>query len=236
MNFTKDNDEWYFEEYFSPITEFCVSYSNLIGYVNVWVKQYDYDNETYLEKPHKYQENAFNYFVENTELILNALCKGIIEYYPKMLQEYNLEDIPEFKNLSLNTIADVKKTISINTLNIIGQSKDDIGYLGFSGSCPWNPEHGFGVLMHKDRIIKIDDADIADSNLYLIYEDKMSVEEWKNYNEEMEQNKTKNLAKYEKEKEEILQQENEERKVSQPEQITIEEKNNFKKWWQFWKK
>ncbi|WP_432670539.1 DUF6985 domain-containing protein [Flavobacterium sp. SM2513] len=233
LNFTKDNDEWYFEEYFSPITEFCESYSNLSGYVSVWVKQHDYDNETYLEKPHKYQENAFNYFVENTELVLNALCNGIIEYYPKMLQEYNLEDIPELKNLSLSTISDVKKTISIDVINIIGQSKDDFGYLGFSGRCPWDPEHGFGVVMHKDRVVKIEDADIADSNLDIIYEDKMSKEEWNAFNEEMEKNRVENLAKYEKEREEILRRENEERKASQQEEKKLEEKNIIKKWWQF---
>lgn len=235
-NFTNEDNEWYFEEHLGEIAEFKDKY----GYVNFWVAQYDYDNEIYLEKPHKYQENALNYFMENTELVLNALCNGIIEYYPKMLQEYNLEDIPEFKNLSLKTIFDVKNTISINVINIIGQSKDDIGYLGISGNCPWDPDHGFGVVMHKDRVVKIEDADIADSNLYIIYEDKMSKEEWKAFNEEMEKNRVENFAKYEKEREEILQKELEEKKETQLKETqlkekTIQEKKNIKKWWQFWK-
>ena len=231
-SFTKENDEWYFEEYLSEIAEFKDKY----GYVSFWVNEYDYDNETFLEKPHKYQEEALNFFIENTELVLNALCKGIIEYYPKMLKEFGREDYSELRNLPLKSIADVKNTISISAIYILGQSKNDIGYLGFSGDCPWDPEHGFGIVMHKDNVIKIEDADIANSNLYVIYEDKMTKEEWKAFNEKLEKNRAENLIKYEKEKNEILNQESIKQKEIEVEENTSQGKLITKKWWQFWKK
>lgn len=265
-NFTNDDDEWYFEEYFDKVTEFEDSYSNSKGYVSFWVDSYDYDNEAHLIKPHNYQESAFKYFVENTEKILNALCIGIIEYYPKVIQEYNLENIPELKDVKVKTIDDVKNTISIDVIHILGQSKDDIGYLGFSGRCPWDPEHGFGVVMHRDRVVKIEDADVASSNLYIILEDKMTKEEWKAFTDDMERQRAESLAKYEEEKKLNLGKEQQELKVEKTETnhivediLETQEKNDDKKieteynesqsmetenlkntenkkWWQFWKK
>lgn len=40
-------------------------------------------------------------------------------------------------------------------------TKNGLPYVGFSFSCPWDSEHGLGVMMHKDRVIDIGDDEMA---------------------------------------------------------------------------
>lgn len=263
-NFTDEYDEWYFEEYLSSIAEFKDSSSNLKGYLEVWVDTWGGENYQSFEKPQKFQEKAFDYFIENQEKILNALCNGVIEHYPKMMKMYKVEEFnTEFGFPELKNIDDVKKIISIQYLKVLGEEKDNFGYLGFACSCPWDEEHGVRITMHKDRVISVDDDSSYDADEEIL-KDKMTEEEWKAYNEERERIKKENLAKYYKEQEEIKQRELEENLIRQNKeqekilQKEIEENNvqnvqkessfeenikttntkeikTSKKWWQFWK-
>jgi hypothetical protein len=48
--------------------------------------------------------------------------------------------------------------------------------------CAWDPEHGFAVTTHKERVIHID----QDNDIWKIYEDKGTLaEEQKRYDEQM---------------------------------------------------
>lgn len=225
-NFAKGDSEWHFEEEISEIVGFIESKANFNDYVAFWVEERDLVNNDYFDKPQEFQENAFNYFVKNTDLIFDSICNGIIEYYPKLMKQYKVTDYnAQFGFPELKSISDVKNLISIDAVHIIGQGKNNYGYIGVQGSCSWNPEHGFGVIMHKDRVVAIGDADTAFSNhYYIIRKDIMTPEEWKAYKKELKRRKAENLAKAQKEYEEKLQRELEEKEAALK-----------KKWWKFWK-
>ncbi len=39
--------------------------------------------------------------------------------------------------------------------------KEDFAYIGFELGCSWDEEHGVGVMMHKDRIVAIGQAETS---------------------------------------------------------------------------
>lgn len=141
----------------------------------------------------------------------------------------------------LNNINDVKKIISIHSIDVLEEEKDNFGYLGFECGCPWDVEHGLRITVHKDRVVSID----TDSSYYSyeeILKDKFTEEEWKSYIESREKQKEESLAKYYEEKA-LLEKENQEKEENINDFYTEKEKSikvekntvSNKKWWQFWK-
>ena len=39
--------------------------------------------------------------------------------------------------------------------------KDNFAYIGFEFGCEWDEEHGLGVMMHKDSVVVIGQADTS---------------------------------------------------------------------------
>ncbi|WP_378184288.1 DUF6985 domain-containing protein [Aquimarina sp. SS2-1] len=90
---------------------------------------------------------------ENSELIRDSLLNGLLEEYPNAKKIYE-DFMPE-----INTIADYKNNLGVAFLHIMDSEKDDHAYVGFELGCSWDDEHGVGVMMHKDRVVKIGLAD-----------------------------------------------------------------------------
>jgi hypothetical protein len=107
----------------------------------------------------------------------------------------------------------VKKLIGIEGLCIRNQEKDDVSYYGISFCCPWDEEHGLGILMHKNRVILVDRADI------FCVGGRTEIEK---------DNGTYSEEKHKKELEEL--------EKSRQEYISsLKEKKDTRKWWEFWK-
>jgi hypothetical protein len=264
IKFDFENEkQWYLEFQFEKIKEFRATgiysivqsgYSD--GYVGIHFEKSDF------EKPQLFQEKSINYFLENQEVILNALCEGIIKYYPKLMEIYEISDFDEeFGFPELKNINDVKKIIGIGNIHVLEDQKDGYSYLGFECGCPWDTEHGLGVIMHKERVIDVESADIAFSSSKEVRKDNGTyTEEERLKDEEWEKELAERIASYEREQEEI--QRIEEEKLKEIQKIEDEEWNKEvlkqihdyneyiqkkklaemkktegiqnKKWWQFW--
>lgn len=46
---------------------------------------------------------------------------------------------------------------SIDSINISDSEEDNIAFIGFSGSCSWETEHGFGVAFHGKKLLHVAD-------------------------------------------------------------------------------
>ena len=226
LSFEK-GEEWYLEEEFKKIKEFRETglYSSATpidsnGYIGIYVQEYDFD------KPQGFQKNAINYFYENQEKLLNSFCNGIIEHYPKLMEIYSIEEYDEEYGFpELKSIEDVKKIIGIGNIHILDDQKDDYSYLGFECGCPWDEEHGLGVIMHKERVIDVGAADISFSGSKELRKDNGTyTEEERLKDEKWEKQIAENITRYKKEQEDIELRKSE---------VKNEELN--KKWWQFWK-
>lgn len=51
--------------------------------------------------------------------------------------------------------------VHVSTLYVHPVSRDGIPYVGIELSCPWDEEHGLGVLMHGPRVVDLGGADTA---------------------------------------------------------------------------
>ncbi len=51
--------------------------------------------------------------------------------------------------------------MGLNQIHILSYAKDGVAYIGFEFGCNWDEEHGFGILMHKERIVEIGSAHLS---------------------------------------------------------------------------
>lgn len=112
-----------------------------------------------LEEKHKL---AYEYIVSNQENLLNLILNEIMKKYPGMQEEYgydedelekfmpNISDIDEFKNI-----------LTPKRIYILNVENEGMAYIGFHFMCSWDEEHDFGIMMHKERIIKMGGSDSA---------------------------------------------------------------------------
>lgn len=217
FEFDLESDDWYVEEEFEAIKSFRSTGAYSVarlgdsnGIIGVTIIE---DGE----KPSEAQLAALHYFNEHQHAVMDGFCQGVIDAYPRFMEIYDCPaydaelGFPELKSLD-----DVRKIIGIGGLFVRTQEKDGIAYMGFECGCPWDEEHGLGILMHKERVIDAEAADLAFSGGY--YEMK------------------KDNGTYSEEEELAAQRRVEEMRRPYLEQLAREEaRRQNKKWWQFWK-
>jgi hypothetical protein len=59
----------------------------------------------------------------------------------------------------IGTIEELRKAIGLGTVHILNIAKGGIAYVGLEFGCEWDSEHGMGVMLHRDRILEIGQAD-----------------------------------------------------------------------------
>ncbi|MCX4697274.1 hypothetical protein [Streptomyces sp. NBC_01373] len=61
----------------------------------------------------------------------------------------------------LATASDLIDAVRVSALHVHSVSRDGIPYVGIALSCPWDEEHGLGILMHGPRVVDAGGADTA---------------------------------------------------------------------------
>ena len=134
------------------------------------------------------QINAYFFLVENQEGIKQAILEELKKEFPRLLSdEYPSWDLENgsFPKLSdLTPDFDFKNYIGPSSITIGEDIKDDVAYIKWHFQCLWDPEHGFEVITHKDRVIDVSpDADIfkinKDNNTYEELEKELENKVWK---------------------------------------------------------
>lgn len=116
------------------------------GTINVRIIGESVDHVHVLSKA---QFNSIKFLKENSELIRDSLLNGLLKNYTNEKEKYE-SFMPEIK-----TISDYKKHLGVTFIHIMDSKKGHHAYVGFELGCAWDNEHGVGVMMHKDRIVKI---------------------------------------------------------------------------------
>ncbi|AGX44612.1 DUF6985 domain-containing protein [Clostridium saccharobutylicum] len=112
-----------------------------------------------LEESHK---NGYEYISSNQEELLNLILKELLKQYPILQEEYGYEE-EELEEIMPNVeqILDFRKLIKPKRIYILNIENDGIPYIGVHFLCSWDEEQDFGVMLNKDRIIKMGGADTA---------------------------------------------------------------------------
>lgn len=127
--------------------------------------------------PSPEQIQAYEYFVGNPDAIYRNLMQAVFEIYPQERESFRegygwSEDLDEDEKEEfeddygifvpeLELPDDLKKIICLRILHIGSEARDGYSYTGLEFDCNWEEEHGLGVLMHKDKVIKIGFAEVS---------------------------------------------------------------------------
>lgn len=135
------------------------------------------------------ETNAYHHLLENQRLVRDNILKALTEEVNRFTQCLDPNDsfVP---NITPETKADFdfKGFIGPLSISFTEENKDDVSYLEWHFQCAWDPEHGFAVTTHKERVIHID----QDADIWKIYEDKGTLaEEQQKYDEQMKSFKPK---------------------------------------------
>ena len=146
------------------------------GFVKVFItgRQVDYVKTTTQE-----QVNSISYLQNNSDKIRDEILNALFKQLPEIKEIY--EDlVPEIKN-----IADFKNVLGLSIIHVMDSDKDGFSYIGYEFGCDWDDEHGIGVMMHKDRVIEIGQADTSFDS-WITYKDngteKEKEEKWNTQN------------------------------------------------------
>lgn len=112
-----------------------------------------------LEEKHKL---AYEYIVFNQENLLNIILNELMKKYPEMQEEYGYyeSELEEFMP-SISDINGFKNILAPKRIYILNVENEGISYVGFHFMCSWDEEHDFGIMMHRERIIKMGGSDSA---------------------------------------------------------------------------
>lgn len=146
------------------------------GLVKVLIngRQVDYVKTTTQE-----QINALSFLHDNADKIRDEILNALFNELSVIKDIY--EDlVPE-----INNISDFKNVLGLSTIHVMDSDKDGIAYLGYEFGCDWDDEHGLGIMMHKERVIEIGQADTS-FNSWITYKDNGTEKEeeikWNNEN------------------------------------------------------
>lgn len=119
---------------------------------------------------------AIHYLLDHQQTLVAAIERHVFAQFSTLIYQYDLEEEPIVDQVK--SPADVRKVIGIKTVHVQLPHKDGIAYLGFSGGCDWDEEHGIGFLMHKDRVVDFGEASDAFST-WKAYEDNGTLKQIK---------------------------------------------------------
>lgn len=136
------------------------------------------------------QVNAIEFLINHSDKIRDALLTGLLDKLS------NLKEVDDNLTPDISGIEGMKKVIGLSYLHVMSSDKDDFAYVGFELDCEWDEEHGIGVIMHKDRIVKIGQAEITHDS-WATYVDNGTIEfqtvKWNEENAKLQE--TSQIAK-----------------------------------------
>lgn len=129
------------------------------------------------KSPSPEQVQAYQYFLENSDSVFDSLLKAVFDSYPAERASYRegygwSEDLDEDEKEEfeddygifvpeLFTPQDLKKVICLRIIHVGAEALNGFSYIGFEFDCNWDEEHGLGVLMHRDRVVSVGQADVS---------------------------------------------------------------------------
>jgi hypothetical protein len=156
------------------------------GHIDLWVDgEIRADDSFSIEQE---QTNAYFFLVQHQEAIKRSILDELKNKLPDMLSnEYASWDheeggFPKVSDLTPEFV--FRNYIGPSSISITEDAKDEAAYIKWHFNCLWDPEHGFEVITHKDRIIDLSqEADIfkinKDNGTYEELEKELKNKDWK---------------------------------------------------------
>lgn len=117
--------------------------------------------------PSPQQLSAINYLLANETEIAQTLINHIFANYQNLVDwyDYDINEYDEEVEKPFKNDEQIKAIMRINTIYVLLEHKDGISYMGYSGSCAWDEEHGLGFTLHKTRVVDFGSSTESHSNI-----------------------------------------------------------------------
>lgn len=129
--------------------------------------------------------NAYNHLLKNQSAIRDSILRALSEEVGRLTEYLDPNDsfVP---NVPPDAKADFDFRPFIGPLSVSfhEESRNNIAYLEWHFQCEWDPEHGFAVTTHEERVIHID----QDTDIWEIYKDNGTLFERRKEYEEQAKN------------------------------------------------
>lgn len=175
LEFTESDELGYYIKFKDLFTDFASFHNKSKDpYIAINFKTTDEDTQ-----PSEIQLKAHEILVSRA----NEMMESLIQYLKKdeeyFLEFYGVYNVIEHKPFNISEkeynytseegfplVKDVREFInhfSIDSINISNYKEDNVAFIGFSGSCSWETEHGFGVAFHGNKLLHVADWDYGNS-------------------------------------------------------------------------
>jgi hypothetical protein len=113
--------------------------------------------------PSEVQCQAMDFHLEHGQEVFSAVLAALQPYYDQMRPEYLsfLGSKAESLMPAVESVEQLSRLIDLRHVHVHPWTKDGVGYVGLQFGCTWDREHGFGVLMHRDRVVSVGSADVS---------------------------------------------------------------------------
>jgi hypothetical protein len=106
---------------------------------------------------------AFRDLIDRGEAIRDAVLEASAKYARGVLKGYPdaRERVEAHLGEPLGRGEQMRRVVARPIVHVLPTELDGRAYVGFEFSAFWDPEHGFGVLTHGERVIAVGDAETA---------------------------------------------------------------------------
>jgi hypothetical protein len=113
-------------------------------------------------KPCSNQENAWKEFTEQYPAIYLKILNAVFNYYNQLRPKYLQMGGPGVQLMpAVESEKSLENRFTLNSITISWPYNSADAELGLSYSCTWDEEHGLGVVVVGNEIIKVGSADSA---------------------------------------------------------------------------
>lgn len=113
------------------------------------------------------QAAAFQFLLDHGEAVRGAVLKAVFRKYPSCRRKAAevFGDDPDELALGappLTAAEQLAGYAGVGEVFVHPVAAKGLAYVGFAFHCTWDPGHGFGVLTHGKRVVKVsDDSELA---------------------------------------------------------------------------
>ena len=112
--------------------------------------------------PSPAQAAAFEFLMEHQERVREAILSQLLAEYPQWQDDFGYDEAEKAEFMpDVSATAQFKPLLELTGITIFSTEKAACAYVGVLCDCIWDPEHAFGAMVHRERVVQIGGADSA---------------------------------------------------------------------------
>lgn len=108
-------------------------------------------------KPSPEQEKAIDHLARHEPDLFEKVMKALADYPADFRPDWQARHPERAKDLVPDpmTPGHAARRVCFSSVYFSPRSRNGIAYVELNGQCAWDPEHGFTVVLHRDRVIEV---------------------------------------------------------------------------------